>query len=198
MNILLPYKNRNAIEAGCDEAGRGCLAGPVVAAAVILPSNFKNSILNDSKKLSELKRNQLRPIIERESIAFGVAFVWQEEIDEINILQASFAAMHRAVDQLAKKPEALLIDGNRFNPYPNISHECIIKGDGKFMSIAAASILAKTYRDEYMDKIHADFPMYDWSSNKGYPTKKHRQGIAEHGDCKHHRKTFRLLSANQQ
>lgn len=197
MNILLPYKNRNAIEAGCDEAGRGCLAGPVVAAAVILPLDFENSILNDSKKLSELKRNQLRPIIEDEAIAFGVAFVWQDEIDQINILQASFAAMHRSVDQLTTKPSALLIDGNRFNPYPDIPHECIIKGDGKYLSIAAASILAKTYRDEYMNKIHTDFPMYDWANNKGYPTKKHRQGIFKHGDCEHHRKTFTLLSPDQ-
>lgn len=197
MNILLPFKDKNAIEAGCDEAGRGCLAGPVVAAAVILPKKFENDILNDSKKLSEAKRNKLRPLIEKEAIAYAVAFVWQDEIDKINILNASFAAMHRAVDQLEVKPEALLIDGNRFNPYPNIPHDCIIKGDGKYLSIAAASILAKTYRDEYMDKIHEDFPEYDWNNNRGYPTKKHRKGIQMFGDCLHHRKTFTLLAPDQ-
>ena len=194
---LLPYKYWNSIEAGCDEAGRGCLAGPVVAAAVILPKDFENEILNDSKKLSESKRKLLRPIIEKEAIAFGVSFVFEKEIDTINILNASFTAMHRAVDQLKKRPEMLLIDGNRFNPYAGIPHECIIKGDGKFLSIAAASILAKTYRDEYMEKIHAEFPMYDWNSNKGYPTKKHRKAILEHGDCKHHRHSFTLLPAEQ-
>lgn len=197
MSILLPFFDKKRIEAGCDEAGRGCLAGPVVAAAVILPKNFKNELLNDSKKLSEAKRNLLRPIIEKEAIGFAVSFVFQQEIDEINILNASFTAMHRAVDQLGTIPELLLIDGNRFNPYPNISHECIIKGDGKYLSIAAASILAKTYRDEYMEKIHKEFPMYDWNKNKGYPTKKHRQEIFHHGDCLHHRKTFTLLPANQ-
>ncbi len=197
MYILLPFKDRNAIEAGCDEAGRGCLAGPVVAAAVILPKDFESDVLNDSKKLSEVKRNKLRPIIEKEALAYGVAFVWQDEIDKINILNASFAAMHRAVDQLGIIPESLLIDGNRFNPYPNISHECIIKGDGKYLSIAAASILAKTYRDEYMNKIHEEFSMYDWNNNKGYPTKKHREGIQKYGGCEHHRKTFTLLAPNQ-
>ncbi|MDX2359953.1 MAG: ribonuclease HII [Crocinitomicaceae bacterium] len=197
MSKLLSFKDWNSIEAGCDEAGRGCLAGPVVAAAVILPKDFKNEILNDSKKLSEAKRNLLRPIVEKEAIAFGVSFVFQEEIDEINILNASFMAMHRAVDQLKERPDSLLIDGNRFNPYPEISHDCIIKGDGKYLSIAAASILAKTYRDEYMKKIHNEFPMYDWINNKGYPTKKHRRAILEHGDCKHHRRTFTLLPADQ-
>lgn len=197
MNILLPFFDEKRIEAGCDEAGRGCLAGPVVAAAVILPKNFKNELLNDSKQLSEAKRNLLRPIIEKEAIAFAVSFVFEKEIDEINILNASFTAMHRAVDQLKLKPELLLIDGNRFNRYPNIPHECIIRGDGKYLSIAAASILAKTYRDEYMEKIHEEFPMYDWNKNKGYPTKKHRQEIFYHGDCKHHRKSFTLLPANQ-
>ena len=197
MNILLPFKDGNAIEAGCDEAGRGCLAGPVVAAAVILPKDFKNDILNDSKKLSESKRNKLRPIIENEALAYGVAFVWQDEIDKINILNASFAAMHRAVDRLELRPESLLIDGNRFNPYPDIPNECIVKGDEKYLSIAAASILAKTYRDEYMDKIHNDYPVYDWNKNRGYPTKKHREGIQLHGDCEHHRKSFTLLAVDQ-
>ena len=197
MSGLLLYKNRNAIEAGCDEAGRGCLAGPVVAAAVILPKDFSNEILNDSKKLSEAKRKLLRPIIEKEALAFGVSFVHEQEIDQINILNASFTAMHRAVDQLKKRPEMLLIDGNRFNPYPDITHECIIKGDGKYLSIAAASILAKTYRDEYMEKIHEEFPVYDWNKNKGYPTKKHRRAIHEHGDCKYHRQSFTLLPADQ-
>jgi len=197
MSKLLPYYNKSKIEAGCDEAGRGCLAGPVVAAAVILPKNFKNELLNDSKQLSEAKRKLLRPIIEKEAIAFAVSFVFEKEIDEINILNASFTAMHRATDQLETRPELLLIDGNRFNPYPNIPHECIIKGDGKYLSIAAASILAKTYRDDYMEKIHEEFPMYDLNKNKGYPTKKHRKEIFHHGDCKHHRKSFTLLPANQ-
>jgi ribonuclease HII len=193
MGKLLLYKNRNLIEAGCDEAGRGCLAGPVVAAAVILPADFSNDILDDSKKLTEAKRNKLRPIIEKEALAFAVAFVSEKEIDEINILNASFLAMHRAVAQLNQKPEMLLIDGNRFTIYEGIPHECIIKGDGKFLSIAAASILAKTYRDEYMENIHEEFPFYDWKQNKGYPTKKHRKAILEYGDCIHHRKTFTLL-----
>lgn len=197
MGNLLPFKHRNLIEAGCDEAGRGCLAGPVVAAAVILPADFTNELLDDSKKLTEARRKKLRPIIEKEAIAYGVSFVHEQEIDKINILNASFLAMHRAVDQLSKTPELLLIDGNRFNPYEGIDHECIIKGDGKYLSIAAASILAKTYRDEYMEKIHLEFPVYDWHKNKGYPTKKHREGIAEFGDCKYHRQSFTLLSENQ-
>ncbi len=197
MSSLLPFKNSNAIEAGCDEAGRGCLAGPVVAAAVILPLDFKNEFLDDSKKLTEAKRKMLRPVIEKEALAFAVSFVSESEIDQINILNASFLAMHRAVDQLLVKPTSLLIDGNRFNPYPNIPHECIIKGDGIYLSIAAASILAKTYRDEYMEKIAEEFPMYDWKSNKGYPTPKHRAGILSHGDCIYHRKSFTLLSPEQ-
>jgi len=197
MSKLLPYFKKGKVEAGCDEAGRGCLAGPVVAAAVILPKNFKNDLLNDSKKLTEAQRKKLRPIIEKEAIAYGVAFVDEKEIDQINILNASFTAMHRAVDQLSKRPELLLIDGNRFNPYPKIEHECIIKGDGKYLSIAAASVLAKTYRDDFMEKLDEEFPMYDWKQNKGYPTKKHRRAILEHGDCKYHRKTFRLLPENQ-
>ena len=197
MSKLLPYFKKGTIEAGCDEAGRGCLAGPVVAGAVILPKGFKNELLNDSKKLTEAQRNKLRPIIEKEALAFGVSFVFEKEIDEINILNASFTAMHRAVDQLELTPELLLIDGNRFNEYEGINHECIIKGDGKYLSIAAASVLAKTYRDEYMEKIDAEFPVYDWKKNKGYPTKKHRIAILNNGDCKHHRKTFRLLPENQ-
>jgi len=197
MSKLLLFKNRNLKEAGCDEAGRGCLAGPVVAAAVILPAHFSNKILDDSKKLTEAKRKKLRPIIEKEALAFAVAFVSEKEIDQVNILNASFLAMHRAVDQLQEKPEMLLIDGNRFNPYDGIPHECIIKGDGKFLSIAAASVLAKTYRDEYMEKIHAEYPAYDWKQNKGYPTIKHRRAILENGDCEHHRQSFTLLPENQ-
>lgn len=195
-SLVLKYK-QNQIEAGCDEAGRGCLAGPVVAAAVILPENFENSILNDSKKLSETNRKKLRPIIEEEALAYGVAFVFPDEIDKINILNASFLAMHRAVDQLKTVPDFLLIDGNRFNPYSGIDHACIIKGDGKYLSIAAASILAKTYRDEYMEKIHSEFPMYDWNNNKGYPTVKHRNAIKQFGDCKYHRQSFTLLPPEQ-
>lgn len=197
MSQLLGYKYKNKIEAGCDEAGRGCLAGPVVAAAVILPPDFDNDILNDSKKLTEAQRKKLRPIIEKEAIAWAVSFVDEKEIDQINILNASFTAMHRSVDQLKLKPELLLIDGNRFNPYPEINHECIIKGDGKYLSIAAASILAKTYRDDFMEKIHDEFPIYDWLNNKGYPTKKHRAGIKEFGDCKYHRQSFTLLPPEQ-
>lgn len=181
------------IEAGCDEAGRGCLAGPVVAAAVILPPHFSNDLINDSKKLTERQREALRPIIEREAVAWGVAFVWPEEIDRINILNASIAAMHRAVDQLVVRPEALLIDGNRFKPYPGIPHTTIIKGDATMMSIAAASILAKTHRDEYMRRIAEEYPQYNWAKNKGYPTRDHREAIAANGVSPYHRKTFRLL-----
>ncbi len=194
---LLPFKYKGKLEAGCDEAGRGCLAGPVVAAAVILPPNFKHELLDDSKKLTEKQRDLLRPIIEKEAVCFGVSFVQPEEIDQINILNASFTAMHRSLDQLPKVPELLLIDGNRFNPYKDIPHECIIKGDGKFLSIAAASVLAKTYRDEYMSQIHDEFPMYDWKKNKGYPTKAHRAAIKEYGANKYHRQSFTLLSAEQ-
>jgi len=197
MSQLHPFKYQNKIEAGCDEAGRGCLAGPVVAAAVILPKDFQNELLNDSKKLTDKQRNVLRPIIEHEAISWAVSFVNEKEIDTINILNASFTAMHRAIDQLTTTPELLLIDGNRFNQYRKIQHECIIKGDGKYLSIAAASILAKTYRDEYMEKLHEEFPMYDWISNKGYPTKKHREGIKQFGDCKHHRQSFTLLPPEQ-
>jgi len=190
---LKSFFKPNCQEAGTDEAGRGCLAGPVVAAAVILPVNFSHELLNDSKKLTEKQRQFLRPIIEKEALAWGVAYVWQEEIDEINILQASILAMHKSIDKLSKIPAHIIVDGNKFNSYKKIPHETIIKGDGKYLSIAAASVLAKTYRDDYMEKIHQDFPNYAWDKNKGYPTKVHRQGIREHGITKHHRKTFRLL-----
>ena len=181
------------IEAGCDEAGRGCLAGPVYAAAVILPKGFENEILNDSKLLSEKKRNQLRITIENEALAWAVGIVDQKEIDKINILNASFLAMHRALDQLKISTELILVDGNRFKAYKNIKHECIIKGDGKYASIAAASVLAKTHRDEFMANISSEHPEYQWNKNKGYPTKAHRAGIAAHGICDYHRKSFRLL-----
>lgn len=197
MKKLLPFFDEFKIEAGCDEAGRGCLAGPVVAAAVILPKDFTHPFLNDSKQLSEKKRELLRPIIESEAIAYSVSFIGPEEIDEINILKASFFAMHRAVDALSTKPESLLIDGNRFVPYPEIPHHCIIKGDGKFLNIAAASILAKTYRDEYMDQIDEEFPEYHWKQNKGYPTKAHREAIQQKGPTKYHRLTFTLLAPDQ-
>ena len=180
------------IEAGCDEAGRGCLAGPVVAAAVILPPGFSNELLNDSKQLTERQRDQLRTVIEAEAVSWAVAFVSPEEIDQINILQASILAMHRAVDQLKVRPEFLLIDGNRFNPYPGIPHSCIVKGDATYMSIAAASVLAKTHRDEYMYAITRDYPDYHWDRNKGYPTRDHRAAIAAHGTTPHHRLSFRL------
>lgn len=181
------------IEAGCDEAGRGCLAGPVYAAAVILPKNYKNKLLNDSKKLSKKKRDLLRIEIEKDAIAFGVGVVDHLEIDKINILNASFLAMHRAVEQLKQAPKLLLIDGNRFKPYPNIPHECIVKGDAKFLSIAAASILAKTYRDEFMFNAHEKHPEYAWNKNKGYPTKAHREAIKMHGVTEIHRMSFQLL-----
>ena len=185
----------NKIIAGCDEAGRGCLAGPVVAAAVILPKRFKNRILNDSKVLSEKKRYLLRPIIEEQAITWAIGIVSPAEIDKINILNASFLAMHRAIKNLAIKAELLIIDGNRFNPYHEIQHKCIIKGDAEFMSIAAASILAKTYRDDIMKELDIKFPDYHWKNNKGYPTKQHRKAITEIGSNKHHRKTFQLLPA---
>ncbi len=191
--MLLSNFTPNLIEAGCDEAGRGCLAGSVVAAAVILPKNYSNSLLNDSKKLTSKHREQLRIEIEKDAFAFAVAFVDHKEIDKINILNASFLAMHRAVEKLSKKPELLLIDGNRFKPYPSIKHECIIKGDGKYLSIAAASILAKTYRDEYMLKLDGEHPGYGWSRNMGYPTKAHREGIRKLGVTPYHRMSFRLL-----
>jgi ribonuclease HII len=183
------------IEAGCDEAGRGCLAGPVVAAAVILPKEYENILLNDSKKLSAMAREKLRPVIEEEAIAWAVAFVDNNKIDEINILNASFLAMNRAVDKLDQVPELLLIDGNRFNPHPNIEHECFVKGDGRFLSIAAASILAKTYRDEYMTKLSREYSGYGWEKNMGYPTQEHRDGIRKLGATSYHRKSFQLLPA---
>ena len=191
--MLLSCLEENRIEAGCDEAGRGCLAGPVFAAAVILPDGYTNELLNDSKQLSEKKRDALRPIIERDALAWAVGIVTAEEIDKINILNASFLAMHRAIDGLKIKPEHLLIDGNRFKQYKDIPHTCIVKGDGKMISIAAASILAKTHRDEFMKKIHAEFPQYAWNVNKGYPTKTHRAAIAEHGVSPYHRVSFKLL-----
>ena len=190
---LLPYFKEKTIEAGCDEAGRGCLAGPVFAAAVILPSDFQNELLNDSKKLTEKQRYFLRPIIEKEAIAWAVEAVSNEEIDKVNILNASFLAMNRAVKKLKIVPEHLLIDGNRFRSQTEIPFTCMIKGDGRFFSIAAASVLAKTYRDDFMAEIHNEFPNYNWDKNKGYPTKKHRQGIKKHGVTKYHRMTFRLL-----
>ncbi len=191
--MLESQYTEDKIEAGCDEAGRGCLAGPVCAAAVIFPKGYTNELLNDSKKLSEKKRFMLRDVIERDAIAFYVAFVDNHKIDEINILNASFLAMHKAVDGLKTKPELLLIDGNRFTPYDVVAHECIIKGDGKYLSIAAASVLAKTYRDELMLDLHEQFPYFAWNKNKGYPTKVHRAGILEHGATEYHRSTFKLL-----
>lgn len=192
MSGLASCYQKNKIEAGCDEAGRGCLAGPVVAAAVILPKDFHHPLLNDSKKLSEKQRDEMREVIEKEAISYGVGLVYPDEIDKINILNASFLAMHKAIKQLSTTPESLLIDGNRFNPYQRIPHHCMIKGDARFLSIAAASILAKTYRDEIMKKLHVEFPDYDWAKNKGYPTKKHREVIERIGATVHHRKSFTL------
>lgn len=190
IQMLAPFLHKDIIEAGLDEAGRGCYAGPVYAAAVILPKDFHHPLLNDSKKLNEKQRDLLRPIIEKESIAFAVASVDNDTIDKINILQASYLAMHRSIAQLKKMPEFLLIDGNRFKAYKKMPHQCIIKGDGKYASIAAASILAKTYRDEFMQKIHSAFPHYGWDTNKGYGTAFHRNAIAEFGLCIHHRKSY--------
>ncbi len=197
MSLSLFFKKDGKLEAGCDEAGRGCLAGPVVAAAVILPADFENNLLNDSKQLSEKKRDHLFPIIKQQSMAFGIGVVSPEEIDEINILNASFLAMHRALDQLEVPPERLLIDGNRFNPYQKIEHECIIKGDGRFLSIAAASILAKVHRDQLMKNYHQTYPEFNWKQNNGYPTKAHRQAILEFGATPLHRKSFKLFSDEQ-
>lgn len=189
--------SKGKIEAGCDEAGRGCLAGPVVAAAVILPSNFTHPYLNDSKKMTDKQRESLYPIIQEQAIAWGIGIVSNEEIDQINILNASFEAMHRAIDQLQTRPELLLIDGNRFNPYKGVDHECIIKGDGKFRSIAAASVLAKFHRDQLMLEAHEKHPEYAWDRNKGYPTKAHRKAIEEIGPTNLHRKSFKLLADEQ-
>jgi len=191
--MLLPYLNSNCLEAGCDEAGRGCLAGAVFASAVILPPDFVCEELNDSKQLSEKQRDAMRPFIEKEALAWAVGIVYPDEIDRINILNASFLAMHRALDQLKIRPQHLLIDGNRFKPYNNIPHTTIVKGDGKYLSIAAASVLAKTHRDEYMMRLHEEFPSYDWENNKGYPTKKHRKAIKEFGTTPYHRMSFTLL-----
>ena len=181
------------VEAGCDEAGRGCLAGSVFAAAVILPPDYENELLNDSKKLTDRKRKQLREIIEHDAVDWAVGIVEPGEIDEINILNASILAMHRALDQLKVRPEAMIVDGNRFKPYRDLPYTTIVKGDGKYLSIAAASILAKTYLDDYMDRLAEDYPQYDWKSNKGYPTKKHRQAIRECGITPFHRRSFTLL-----
>ncbi len=195
--MLLPYLNAGLLEAGCDEAGRGCLAGAVYAAAVILPQDFRNERLNDSKQLTEHQRYALREVIEREALAWAVGVVTPQEIDEINILNASFLAMHRAVAQLKIRPQHLLIDGNRFKPYPGIPHTTVVKGDGKYLSIAAASILAKTYRDDYMNRLHEEYPYYDWNHNKGYPTPKHRAAIAARGTTPYHRLSFNLLGDGQ-
>jgi ribonuclease HII len=195
--MLLPYLNKGLIEAGCDEAGRGCLAGAVYAAAVILPPDFQCELLNDSKQLTERQRYQLRPIIEQEAVAWAVGVVTPEEIDKINILQASFLAMHRAIDGLQVRPQHLLIDGNRFRKYKDLPHTTVVKGDGKLMSIAAASVLAKTYRDDYMLQLHEQYPHYGWDRNKGYPTKEHRQAIEQHGTTPYHRLTFNLLGGGQ-
>ena len=186
-----------SLECGCDEAGRGCLAGPVVAAAVILPQNFECPLLNDSKQLTELQREALRPIIEKEALAWAVAEVDNYEIDEINILNASILAMHRAVQKLTTRPEFIIVDGNRFKPYEDIPHQTIVKGDSKYLSIAAASVLAKTHRDELMQTLHAEFPYFDWDKNKAYPTLKHRASIREHGTTGYHRMTFNLLGGEK-
>ena len=191
--MLRTFFEETCIEAGCDEAGRGCLAGPVFAAAVILPSSFYHELLNDSKKVTEATRYELRTFIEQNALAFAVGMVGQREIDRINILKASFKAMHLAIDQLQITPELLLIDGNRFIPYKKINHQCIIKGDGIYASIAAASILAKTYRDDYMMTHHEQFPWYGWNQNKGYGTAAHRKAIEKHGTCLHHRKSFQCF-----
>jgi len=191
--MLKAHFQKELVEAGCDEAGRGCLAGPVVAAAVILPQRFRHKILNDSKQLTEKQRIKLRPQIIKKALAWGVGVVSPKEIDKINILNASFLAMHRAIEQLKHRPELLLIDGNSFNPFQDIPHECIVKGDGKYYSIAAASVLAKTYRDDLMRELADDFPGYSWETNVGYPTRAHREGLKELGSNEHHRMTFQLL-----
>ena len=195
--MLASHFYEGKIEAGCDEAGRGCLAGSVYAAAVILPDGYQNELLNDSKQLSEKKRYQLREIIERDAVAWAVGIVTPEEIDQINILNASILAMHRALDQLKVRPEAIIVDGNRFKPYQKLPHTTIVKGDGKYLAIAAASILAKTYRDDYMNQLAEEYPQYDWLSNKGYPTKKHREAIKQFGITPYHRKSYNLLGDGQ-
>lgn len=195
--MLLPYLNPDVVEAGLDEAGRGCLAGAVFAAAVILPKDYRNERLNDSKQLSEKKRYALRGEIERDALAWAVGVVSPQEIDRINILNASFLAMHRALDQLRLRPEVLLVDGNRFRPYRDLPHTTVVKGDGKYMSIAAASILAKTYRDDYMLRLHEEYPQYHWDANKGYPSKVHREAIRRYGVTPYHRMSFNLLGCGQ-
>ena len=195
--MLASHYYEDKIEAGCDEAGRGCLAGSVYAAAVILPPDYQNELLNDSKQLTEKRRYQLREMIERDAIAWAVGIVTPEEIDKINILNASILAMHRALDQLKVRPEAIIVDGNRFKPYQKLPHTTIVKGDGKFLSIAAASILAKTYRDDYMNRLAQEYPQYDWLSNKGYPTKKHREAIKQYGITPYHRRSYNLLGDGQ-
>ena len=195
--MLLNHYYEGKVEAGCDEAGRGCLAGSVYAAAVILPDGYQNELLNDSKQLTEKKRYQLREIIEHDAVAWAVGIVTPEEIDKINILNASILAMHRALDQLKVRPEAIIVDGNRFKKYKDLPHTTIVKGDGKYLSIAAASILAKTYRDDYMNQLAEEYPQYDWLSNKGYPTKKHREAIRQFGITPYHRKSYNLLGDGQ-
>jgi ribonuclease HII len=195
--MLQSHYYKGKVEAGCDEAGRGCLAGSVYAAAVILPEDYQNELLNDSKQLTEKKRYQLREIIERDAVAWAVGIVTPEEIDKINILNASILAMHRALDQLMVRPETIIVDGNRFKPYQELPHTTIVKGDGKYLSIAAASILAKTYRDDYMNQLAGEYPQYDWRSNKGYPTKKHREAIKQFGITPYHRKSYNLLGDGQ-
>ena len=193
--VLLPFYSDDKVEAGCDEAGRGCIAGPVTAAAVIMPRDYFSDLLNDSKQLTRKQRDLLRTEIEREAVDYKVAHVSPEEIDDINILNASYLAMHRCIERLNPRPSLLLIDGNRFNEYDSIEHKCIIKGDGKYYSIAAASVLAKTYRDELMEKLDGKYPLYHWRTNVGYPTPQHRDAIREAGITPHHRKTFQLLPA---
>ncbi|WP_455098926.1 ribonuclease HII [Prevotella histicola] len=195
--MLKSHYYDNLVEAGCDEAGRGCLAGSVYAAAVILPPDYENDLLNDSKKLTAKKRYALREVIQRDALAWAVGIVTPEEIDKINILNASFLAMHRALDQLCLRPEAVIVDGNRFKPYQDLPFTTIVKGDGKYLSIAAASVLAKTYRDDYMLSLAKEYPQYDWQSNMGYPTKKHRQAIRDHGITPYHRKSYNLLGDGQ-
>ena len=199
--MLASHYYDGCVEAGCDEAGRGCLAGSVYAAAVILPPDYQNAELNDSKQLTDRRRKQLREVIQRDAVAWAVGIVTPEEIDRINILNASILAMHRALDQLTVRPEAIIVDGNRFKPYKEqavtIPHTCIVKGDGKYLSIAAASILAKTYRDDYMDQLAAEYPQYDWLSNKGYPTRKHRDAIRQYGITPYHRRSYNLLGDGQ-
>ena len=195
--MLASHYYTGKVEAGCDEAGRGCLAGSVYAAAVIFPEGYENEELNDSKQLTDRRRKMLREIIERDAVAWAVGVVTPEEIDRINILNASILAMHRALDQLQVRPEAIIVDGNRFKPYQQLPHTTIVKGDSKYLSIAAASILAKTYRDDYMDKLAEEYPQYDWLSNKGYPTKKHREAIRQYGITPYHRKSFNMLGDGQ-